>query len=56
MHEYIVRKDGYVYHVIEHDVYGNHKTVTNLGKDPDDPRWNNELEKPKKTTKKEDDK
>lgn len=39
----IVKENGYVYLVTEHDVYGRHKTITNLGKDPDDPRWAEEL-------------
>lgn len=34
MEEKIVKKDGYVYRVILHDVYGKHKTITKLGKDP----------------------
>ena len=59
--EKIVKKDGYVYSVIEHDVYGMHKTIRNLGKDPDDPMWADDLKKiikpkPKKKTKKEEDK
>ena len=29
----IIKKDGYVYLVKEHDSYGRHKTITNLGKD-----------------------
>lgn len=40
---YLERKNGYVYLVEEHDVYGRHITRTNLGKDPDDPRWAEEL-------------
>lgn len=55
--EYILKKDGYVYLVKEHDVYGMHKTITNLGKDPDDPMWKEEVEEmksKKKRTKKED--
>ena len=53
---YIERKNGYVYLVQEHDVYGRHKTVTNLGKDPDDPMWAEELKsiRPKKKKKEED--
>lgn len=31
--EYIKKENGYVYQVIEHDIYGKHKTVINLGKD-----------------------
>ena len=41
--KYIEKKNGYVYLVEEHDVYGRHKTVINLGKDPNDPRWTEEL-------------
>lgn len=55
--EYILKKDGYVYLVKEHDVYGMHKTITNLGKDPNDPMWKEEVEEmksKKKSTKKED--
>ena len=41
--EYIKRENGYVYLIKEHDVYGRHKTITNLGKDPNDPMWAEEL-------------
>ena len=50
--------NGYVYLVIEHDVYGRHTTFKILGKDPDDPMWADELNgtKPnKKQNKKETD-
>lgn len=56
--EKIVKMNGYVYLVIEHDVYGRHTTFKNLGKDPDDPMWADELNgtKPnKKKNKKETD-
>lgn len=54
--EYIKRENGYVYLIKEHDVYGNHKTITNLGKDPDNPMWAEDLKpKKKKDTKKEED-
>ncbi len=48
----IVRMNGYVYFVEEHDAYGKHKTITNLGKDPDDPRWKEETDIPKQKKKK----
>ena len=53
--KYIEKKDGYVWLVEEHDVYGRHKTITSLGKDPNDPMWADELKsiKPKKNKKKE---
>ena len=54
----IVRMNGFVYLVIEHDVYGRHTTFKILGKDPDDPMWADELNgtKPnKKKNKKETD-
>lgn len=48
---YIEKKDGYVYFVQENSNDGRFKTYYNMGKDPD------LLEdKPKKTTKKEEDK
>lgn len=47
--EKIIKQDGYVYLVKEHDYYGRHKTIVNLGKDIDDPRWKED--KPKKTKK-----
>ena len=56
--EKIVKMNGYVYLVIEHDVYGRHTTFKILGKDPDDPMWADELNgtKPnKKKNKKETD-
>lgn len=50
--EKIIKKDGYVYQVIEHDAYGRHATITNLGKDPDDPMWKEEVKEMKKKRKK----
>lgn len=50
--QHIERKDGYVYLVTEHDVYGRHITRTNLGKDPDSPMWAEELKGTKQTRKK----
>lgn len=52
--EKIVKKDGYVYLVYGTDGF---LTWRNMGKDPDDPMWNEEIvEKPKrKKTKKEED-
>lgn len=47
---YLERKNGYVFLVQEDSNDGRFKTYYNMGKDPD------ELDKPKKTTKKEDDK
>ena len=46
----IVKKDGYVFLVKENDAYGRFPTYYNMGKDPDDPRWE---DKPKKTKKSE---
>lgn len=47
--EHIEKRNGYVWFVKEHDVYGRHKTIIRLGKDPD------YIEsKPKKTKKSED--
>lgn len=46
--EYIVKKDGYVYQVTEHDVYGRHKTTVCLGKE-----YTEDSEKPKKKKKDE---
>lgn len=46
---YIEKKNGYVYLVTEHDEAGKFKTYYNMGKDYDDPRWNEE--KTKKTKK-----
>ena len=43
----IVKKDGYVYLVREHDSCGRHISITNLGKDPDSEMWKEEIEKPK---------
>lgn len=42
--EYIEKRNGYVYLVKEHDSYGRHKTITNLGKDPDSEMWKEEIE------------
>lgn len=39
--EKIVKKDGYVYLVQDFDRKG-FETYVNMGKDPDDPRWNEE--------------
>lgn len=39
--EKIVKKDGYVYFVQDYDRKG-FETYVNMGKDPDDPRWNEE--------------
>lgn len=50
--KYIEKKNGYVYLVEEHDVYGRHRTITNLGKDPDDPMWAEELKSIKQIRKK----
>ena len=47
--EKIVKKDGYVYFVQDYDRKG-FETYVNMGKDPDDPRWNEEA--PTKKTKK----
>lgn len=44
----IIKKDGYVYLVEENDAYGRFPTYYNLGKDPDDLRWFENEEKPKK--------
>ena len=51
--EKIVKKDGYVYLVYGTDGF---LTWRNMGKDPDDPMWNEEvkemnIEKPKKNKK-----
>ena len=46
----IVKKDGYVYLVQENDAYGRFPTYYNMGKDSDDPRWE---DRPKKTKKSE---
>lgn len=48
----IVKMNGYVYLVQEHDVYGRHTTFVNLGKDPDDPMWSEELNEIKTKKKK----
>lgn len=56
--EYILKKDGYVYLVQENDTAGRFPTYYNLGKDPDDPMWKEEVEEmksKKKRTKKEED-
>lgn len=42
--QYIEKKEGYVFLVEEHDVYGRHKTITNLGKDPNHPKWKKEID------------
>jgi hypothetical protein len=44
--EKIVRMNGYVYLVHDWDKKG-FETYYNLGKDPDDPMWKEENEKPK---------
>lgn len=49
---YIEKKGGYVYFVQENSNDGRFKTYYNLGKDIDDPMWNED--KPKKTKKEED--
>ena len=43
----IIKQNGYVYLEIWHDFEGKHKTMRNLGKDPDDPMWQEKEEKPK---------
>lgn len=50
--KYIEKRDGYVWLVEEHDVYGSHKSITNLGKDPDDTIWAEELKTIKQGKKK----
>ena len=45
--EYIEKRDGYVYLVQENDSQGRFNTYYNLGKDPDDPRWEEQEEKHK---------
>lgn len=54
--QYIEKKDGYVYMVVENSVDGRFKTYYNLGKDPDSPMWIDEVKEMKinKKTKKED--
>ena len=47
--EKIVKQNGYVYLVKDHDEAGRFQTFYNLGKDPDDPMWKED--KPKKTKK-----
>ena len=42
----IIRKDGFVFLVQDWDKKG-FETFYNLGKDPDDPRWEEQEEKPK---------
>lgn len=44
--ERIIKKNGFVYLVQDWDRKG-FETFYNLGKDPDDPRWKEEEEKPK---------
>jgi hypothetical protein len=53
--QYIEKKDGYVYMVVENSVDGRFKTYYNLGKDPDSPMWIDEVKEMKinKKTKKE---
>lgn len=53
--KYIEKKDGYVYLVEENSTDGRFKTYYNLGKDPDSPRWMDEVKEMKfsKKTKKE---
>lgn len=53
--QYIEKKDGYVYMVVENSVDGRFKTYYNLGKDPDSPMWFDEEKEMKinKKTKKE---
>lgn len=46
----IVRQNGYVYLVKDFDRRG-FETFTNLGKDPEDPMWHEEIEEMKKTKK-----
>lgn len=53
--QYIEKKDGYVYMVVENSTDGRFKTYYNLGKDPDSPIWFDEVKEMKfnKKTKKE---
>lgn len=43
--ERIIKKDGYVY-LVKGEKKG-FETFYNMGKDPDDPRWKEQVEKPK---------
>lgn len=45
--ERIIKKNGYVYLLQENDSQGRFNTYYYLGKDPDDPMWKEEDEKPK---------
>lgn len=47
--QYFLRKEGYVY-LVEGDK--GFEIFYNLGKDPDDPMWKDELKPKKKKTKK----
>lgn len=49
--EKIIKKDGYVYLEKWHDIEGRHKTIYNLGKDPDSEIWKDEIESLKSTKK-----
>ena len=49
--EKIIRKDGFVFLVQDWDKKG-FETYYNLGKDIDDPRWEEQEEKPKQKKKK----
>lgn len=44
MRKYQIKKDGYVFLVEEHDSHGLANTFYNLGKDPNSPRWKEEVE------------
>lgn len=46
--EYIVKKDGYVYQVTEHDVYGKHRTTICLGREYTKDTEDSERQKKKK--------
>lgn len=52
--EKIIKMNGYVY-LVEGWEKKNFKTYYNLGKDPDDPRWKEELDKPKQNKNKKED-
>lgn len=52
MTERIIKQNGGVYLVIEHDVYGRNKTMHYLGKDPDLLESEKTNEKPKDKKKK----
>lgn len=49
MIQYIMKKDGNVYLVTEHDVYGRHKTISFMGRE-----FIEVEDKPKKKKKEED--